>query len=244
MKRIHLLLILLLTVLLAAACGAEEKEEKSQESAPPVPISVDLQVPATAEVGQEVEVVAKVTQGEEVVTDASEVEFEIINDNSGEKTMVPAELKEDQYTAVITLEQPGSYSVTSHVTARDMHTMPTKVIEVTGDGGVAEAPNEEKHEHHHGAVIDFTDGTATAGENTPLSTTITLNETPLTEAAVRFEIWKDGSEKHDWVDTKEAGNGQYDGEYTFADRGKYFIQVHVEKDPDIHDHVTKEYNVE
>lgn len=243
MKRTAIMLILLITVLIASACGKEE--EKAQQTSPPIPISVDLQVPETAEVGQEVEVNVTVTQGEEVVTDASEVEFEIINDNSGEKTMVPSELKGEQYNAVITLEQPGSYSITSHVTARDMHTMPTKVIEVTGEGLEASAPVGEDHgqSHHHGAVIEFTDGTATAGANTPLSTTVTLNEIPLTEAVVRFEIWKDGSEQHDWVDTKEVGNGQYDSEYTFAYSGKYFVQVHVEKDPDIHDHVTKEYIV-
>jgi hypothetical protein len=244
MKRTNILLILLVTVLIVAACGKEE--EKVQQTSPPLPISVDLQVPEPAETGQEVELVVMVTQGEEVVTDASEVEFDIINDNSGEKKVVPAELQDELYTAVVTLEQPGSYSVTSHVTARDMHTMPTKVIEVTGEGLEASGPIAEDHghAHHHGAVIDFADGTATADKNTQLSTTITLNDAPLTEAAVRFEIWKDGSEKHDWVDTKEAGNGQYDTEYTFTESGKYFVQVHVEKDPDIHDHVLKEYIVE
>jgi len=241
MKRFQALFILLIIGLIAAACG---KDEKQTEQAPPLPISVDLQVPETTEVGQEVELTAKVTQGEDVVTDASEVEFEVIEETSGEKQMLPAELKEDVYTVLITFDQPGSYSVTSHVTARDMHTMPTKAVEVLGEATDAPQEHTEGHSHHHGSVIEFEDGTAKVGKPTTLSTTITLEDAPLTEAAVRFEIWKDGSEQHDWVDTNEAGNGQYDADYTFKDGGKYFVQVHVEKDPDLHDHVTKEYVVE
>jgi len=243
MKRFQVLFILLISIFVIAACGKEENEKQTQQ-APPLPISVDLQVPETPDVGQEVELAAKVTQGEEVVADASEVEFEIIEETSGKKQMIPAELKDDVYSIMTTFDQPGSYTVTSHVTARDMHTMPTKVVEVQGEATTAPQEHSEGHSHHHGAVIDFEDGTAVAGEETILSTAITFEDEPLTEAAVRFEIWKDGSEQHDWVDTTEITDGQYSARYTFKANSKYFVQVHVEKDPDLHDHVTKEYIVE
>lgn len=242
MKRFQVLFILLIIGMIASACGKDE--EQTEQPSPPIPISVDLQVPETADVGTEVELTAKVTQGEEVVTDASEVEFEVIEETSGHKHMYPAELQDDVYTIRISFDQPGSYSVTSHVTARSMHTMPTKVIEVQGEVTAASKEQTDGHSHHHGAIIDFEDGTAKAGEPTTLSTTVTFEDAPLTEAAVRFEIWKDGSEQHDWVDTTEDEGGQYSAGYTFEESGSYFVQVHVEKDPDLHDHVTKEYVVE
>jgi len=226
-----------------AACGKAEEKKTVQDTAP-IPISVDLTVPETADMGQEVVLTAKVTQGEEVVKDAKEVEFEVLEETTGEKQMYPAHLVDDTYTVKVTFDQPGSYSVTSHVTARDMHTMPTKTVEVQGEATATPQEHAEGHSHHHGTVINFEDGKAKAGESVTLSPTISLENAPLTEASVRFEIWKEGSDQHDWVDAKESDGGKYSADYTFKESGKYSVQVHVEKHPDLHDHVIKTYVVE
>lgn len=63
----------------------------------------------------------------------------------------------------------------------------------------------------------------------------------LTEAAVKFEIWREGEEKHQYVDASEKQPGEYTtANATFPASGTYTVKVHVEKG-EIHDH--KEFSV-
>ncbi|NJJ37623.1 FixH family protein [Paenibacillus apii] len=97
------------------------------------PIKVELTwSPADASANQEIIFKVEVTQGGDVVDDADEVLFEIVNDNdSSKKLELKGELDEEgKYTAAGTLEEAGVYHVTSHVTARTQHSMPTKPLTV------------------------------------------------------------------------------------------------------------------
>lgn len=248
MKRTYLFSLLLTAIVVLSACGDKIAVKKTEQLVPE-PVLVDLTVPVKTEVGHEIEFSALVSQDDEIVMDADEVKFEVLNETSGEKKMLAAEFKADEYSTTFTFDRGGSYSITSHVTARDMHTMPSKVIEVVG--GEEKPPSSEDltatadgGHHHHGSTIQFENGIAKAGEKTALASSVIYEEAPLTEAQVRFEIWKDGSEQHDWVKTSEQKAGKYEGSYKFETSGKYFVQVHVEKGIEIHNHVLKEYIVE
>lgn len=93
------------------------------------PIKVELQWnPEEVVVNQVVTFEAVVTQNNEAVDDAKEVLFEIINKEDQEQKM---ELKGEltgngTYQAEATFVKEGQYSVTSHVTARSLHSMPSK----------------------------------------------------------------------------------------------------------------------
>lgn len=244
MKHIRFIMFLLIITTVLAACGNKQKDNASINDQVPKPLLVDLVLIEKAEVGQKVEVVAHVTQGDEKVTDATEVVFEVVGDQVGKKEMIDSELKDKSYVTTLTFDQPGTYAITSHVTARNMHTMPTKEIEIIGEATEEVSSHNEESTHHHAAVIQFEGGQVNGNETNILTSSVTYQDAPLTEARVRFEIWQDGSEKHDWLEATEGDNGTYDASYDFPNSGEYFVQVHVEKGQDIHDHITKEITVE
>jgi len=120
------------TVLTLSACGINEEKNLTTADEVPEIVEVDLSVPETAKVGEEVVFTAAVTQGGEIVEDADEVKFEIKNLSSGEKEKIEASLNDDKhYEIIYTFQTNGTYDVTSHVTARDMHTMPTKQVTIS-----------------------------------------------------------------------------------------------------------------
>ncbi|MFD1774528.1 FixH family protein [Paenibacillus rhizophilus] len=97
------------------------------------PIKVELTwSPAEAAVHQEITFEARITQGGDVVYDANEVLFEVVNtaDPSKKLELTGQPDGEGKYTAVGALEEAGTYSVTSHATARTQHSMPTKPLTV------------------------------------------------------------------------------------------------------------------
>jgi len=249
MKRI-LSIGTVLAALMLGACGTNEEPKPTTADEVPEIVEVDLLVPETATAGEVVVLTATVTQGEEIVEDANEVKFEIMNLTSGEKEEIEASLNEEkQYAITYTFETNGTYDITSHVTARDMHTMPTKQVTVTG-GEEAEHPattEEHSHgdDHHHsnGATIEFVDGTATVGEAVLLASNVSLSDAPLEGARVRYEIWRSDNDHHTWLEAPEEEAGVYQTEFTFTESGTYEIQVHVTKGDDIHDHVIKTYTV-
>ena len=53
---------------------------------------------------------------------------------------------------------------------------------------------------------------------------------------VRYEIWSDLSENHEWVDAEEINAGEYEADYTFKEASTYHVQIHVEDDKDLHEH--------
>ena len=256
MNRFLLGITLVLSFILSA-CGAEEDHNSHSMSDDEVPemLMVELTVPEKVVTGEEVEFIAKVTQGEEIVEDANEVKFEVLNKSTGEKEMIDGSLNKDKnYSTSYSFEEAGMYDITSHVTARNMHTMPTKTIEVTGEE-VANASTEanattETNSHseatgHHGpgATIEFEDGTATVGEAVELTATISMSESPLEGARVQYEIVRNDADYHHWVEASENEPGKYQVEFTFTESGTYEVQVHVTKGDDIHDHVVKTYIV-
>ena len=247
----------ILTVLMLSACGTKEEHvNHGATSSDEVPemLEVDLTVPETAVAGETVTFTAAVTQGEEIVEDADEVKFEVLNLSSGEKEMIDGSLNEDKlYTIDYTFKTNGTYDITSHVTARSMHTMPTKQISITGgEEEAASEPDSEptvKHEKHGkdhhgtGATIIFNEGTTTVGEAVNLVTKVSLSDEPLEGARVQYDIVRIDAEHHTWLDVPEEKAGVYQKEFTFTEAGTYAIEVHVTKGDDLHDHVKKTYTV-
>ncbi|MDX1805425.1 MAG: FixH family protein [Paenisporosarcina sp.] len=130
MKRFLAIGSVLAALTLSACATKEEPQSKTTDEVPEL-VEVDLNVPETASANVEVIFTAAVTQGEEIVEDADEVKFEVKNINTGEKELLEAHLNEKQYEGKYKFTTKGTYDVTSHVTARDMHTMPTKQIVIS-----------------------------------------------------------------------------------------------------------------
>ncbi|MFI8577749.1 FixH family protein [Rossellomorea aquimaris] len=89
-------------------------------------------------------------------------------------------------------------------------------------------------------------GELSAGKTTQVSAIITQGEEKVTDAdEVLFEIWKEGASDEDHV-KKEAelnDNGKYEINYTFDEKGKYFIIAHVTA-RDLHNMPKVEVNVQ
>lgn len=97
------------------------------------PIKVELSwTPEQVNAGTAVSFKAVVTQDGEPVDDAREVMFEV--NEAADKTQ-KVEIKgesagEGAYVGEHTFEEAGEFSVTSHVTARTQHSMPSKKLVV------------------------------------------------------------------------------------------------------------------
>lgn len=245
-----------LTVLMLSACGSKEEHvDDGATSSDEVPemLEVDLTVPETAVAGEAVTFTAAVTQGEEIVEDADEVKFEVLNLSSGEKEMIDGSLNEDKlYTIDYTFKTNGTYDITSHVTARSMHTMPTKQIAITGGEEAASVPDSAAPVEHaalgenhqaDGVTIDFNAGTTTVGEAVMLVADVLLADEPLEGARVQYDIKRSDAEHHTWLEAPEEKAGVYQTEFTFTESGTYEIEVHVTKGDDLHNHVKKIYIV-
>ena len=253
MKRIGIFLFMAAIIILAA-CN-NEKETNNTNTTELIPIAVDVNLdPEKINPGEEVTLNAIVTQGEEAVEDADEVQFEITQKGNEESEFLDAKhISDGEYSAVKTFDQDGIYFVTAHVTARSMHTMP-KVEVVIGNPSVTEEPVDEEteagehhaSEHHHGSgdvSITFPlEAEYPVGKSSTLHVSFEESGAPLTDANVRFEVWKDGAEKHEYIDASEKENGVYQSEYSFSETGNYKIQVHIEKG-EIHEHLEKSTNV-
>lgn len=248
------LFLLIAAIITLAACN-NETETGNTNTEELTPIEVDVKIdPEKINPGDEVTLHAFVTQGDDKVEDADEVRFEIVQKGSEESEFLDGEhTSGGEYTAVKTFDADGVYFVTAHVTARSMHTMP-KVEVVIGNPEVSDEPTDEAKENsdhhagesHHGSgdvTIDFPlEAEYSKGEASTLEVSFEQSGTPLTEARVRFEVWKTGAEKHDFIDANEIKEGVYQSNYTFAETGDYNIQVHIEKGQ-IHEHLEKATNV-
>lgn len=249
MKKFTLLMGILLVMLLGA-CGNDEGSNQDDEI--PALLEVELNLPEeNLEVGAELNLEAYVSQGGEAVEDANEVKFEVLKKGDTESEMLEAEHQgEGIYTAKKKFDAEGIYSVTAHVTARNMHNMPKKEL-VVGNPTEPEADHEEEahshdetadsdsHGHVHGepvVMVELQSGfDMVAKESTDLSVLITEKEEPLTAATIRFEIWKEGQEQHEFIDATEAGDGVYQADKTFESAGNHLINVHINKG-ELHEH--------
>lgn len=97
------------------------------------PINVELVVPEeeAVTVADLVQLEAIVTQQDEYIDDADDVTFEISLEGSMGLEVAATYEGEGKYTAVYQFPVEGVYKVISHVTARGMHSMPSKQVEVT-----------------------------------------------------------------------------------------------------------------
>ncbi|WP_422661006.1 FixH family protein [Paenibacillus sp. EC2-1] len=131
-KKYALISVMVLMAFALAACS-ESKADQSEELVMMDPILVDLTLNAEkVSVGEKVLIQAKVTQSGEPVEDASKVEFEITREGGGMKVTVPVKHVEDgSYELNKSFNEPGTYRIISHVTARGQHSMPLKELTVT-----------------------------------------------------------------------------------------------------------------
>lgn len=222
------------------------------------PIEVTIQIqPEVFKANEEVTIQALVSHGDEKVNDANEVAFEIQRQGEKEREIINAESKgEGVYEIKTTFPVNGTYDVIAHVTARDMHVMPKKELivgepaaeEDEGAKTPSEHENADSHEetgHHHGHAveIELAPNTWTAGNESILTASVVYDNAPLPQATVKFEVWHENSQKHEYLDATEIKNGKYEASTTFAEQGKYTVKIHVEKD-EIHDHKEVEIIVE
>lgn len=149
MKKIMLIVVPFL--LLLVGCTSAPEEETSLEI-----VQVEIQFPEKVDEGEEVVVKTLVTQGEEKVEDAQEVQIEIWNVEKGKENslLLDAEhVGDGVYEVKHSFKENGVYRVQSHVTARDMHVMPTKQL-VVGDLSQEEIDaimeSEVEEEAHNG----------------------------------------------------------------------------------------------
>jgi hypothetical protein len=242
MKKLLVLFLGVFLVLAGCSSGEEKKTEETAEI--PEIINVSIETPDKIKVNEEVEIQAHVMQGDEKVDDANEVKFEIWKSGQDDHVMLQGEHKSDGvYTVNKTFTESGTYFIISHVTARDMHSMPKKEIVVgnpneTTTGETQEESNEDAHHHEHSTVTIHLNKneSLTLDESTTLSATVQNEGQPLTDATVRFEIWKENEEKHVYIDAEHESGGEYKANYTFSSKGTYIINVHVTKGEEIHEH--------
>ncbi|GIP41542.1 hypothetical protein J45TS6_00010 [Paenibacillus sp. J45TS6] len=128
---IVLLCSTMIFLMLLSGCQKEENEFTEMEL--PKPINVELVVPEVeaVTVADLVQLEAIVTQQDEYIDDADDVTFEISLEGSMGLEVAATYEGEGKYTAVYQFPVEGIYKVTSHVTARGMHSMPSKQVEVT-----------------------------------------------------------------------------------------------------------------
>lgn len=133
-KMLALVCIAVMTVL--GGCSGNSGEHNHMQAAANVsmePIKVELSWDHTEiSVNQKVIFEAVVTQAGEPVDDAREVLFEIVNlGDEAQKLELTGKLAGNgTYEAEGSFELEGQYKVTSHVTARTQHSMPSKELTV------------------------------------------------------------------------------------------------------------------
>lgn len=249
MKRLSFIVLGMLT-LIATACG-NDNQETSLPSSSPVEAAFSIE-PTEPVTGKAITFSVKVTQVGKAVDDASEVKFEWWKDGQEQHQTIPATLQADGlYTAEQTIDEPGSYFVYYHVTARDFHNMQKVPFTVKGPAGQAVPPAEapsagSTHDHgeehaateHETGGVDFhfmpaVDIKATVAA--PLTVHLMKDNEALAQATVKYELWQGNDEKHTFIDATETGSGQYEAQAAFPAQGSYHVKVHVEKG-DIHDH--------
>lgn len=237
-------MLILGMIIILAACGGEAEGEDDTNLEELHALEVELTVTEEADVDETVEMLAEVTYGDEDVADADEVVFEVWEEGAKDDSdMIDSTNNEDgSYTAETSFDHDGLFHIQVHVTARDMHTMPLKEV-VVGDGGEYDTTEEETA---NGVTIHLNEPeNAVAGEDVELITQIEQDEEALTEAQVRYEIWNyDISNKHDWEDAEETGDGEYTASHTFSEAGTYTINIHVENDDGLHEHQEIELDIE
>lgn len=252
MKNKLMIIMMILIVTLLAACNNEtdnQDEQDEQEIEEPKMLEVEFELPEKADVGETVELKAIVTYGDEKVKDADEVEFEYWEQgNEDDSTFIESTNNEDgTYIAEVTFEKDGVYEIYAHTTARDLHTMPKKAITIgEGDSVEHHEEHEEGHEHNHseGLATHFVQPEdVKVNQEIDLIVHLQMDNQPLEEARVRFQINSDGAEKADWLEAEETIPGEYTSLHSFEKDGTYTITIHIEDNEGLHEHVEQQIQV-
>lgn len=233
------MILLILTAAVLTACGQTDDTSHSSDEVVQ-PVRADLKVPEKAPTNKKVTFKVTVKQDGKAVKNADEVKFEIWKDGSKDSSeMIEAKhTKDGIYLVEKNFNQKGIYHVQSHVTARQMHTMPKKEINV-GNAKESKGTTKEKQEHGHDhseTNVKFQPPeTITSGEKAAFTADVTNKQEPLKEASVTMEIWQKNDKKHEWINMTEQSGATYKGKTTFDKKGTYQIKVHVKKE-EIHYH--------
>lgn len=253
MKKV--LFTLLLLVAVVVGCSNDNKETQQEDNLSLEIIEVTIQIPETIELNNEITIETLVTQGSDKVDDAKEVKFEIRKEGKDSPEMIEAQNDgKGIYSMKKTFTENGKYSVSAHVTARNMHSMPKKEFIVgTIDASAAEGEKEVEHDSNHESdheesqkddhghhesklTIGFNPETSfSLNTEVMLNATLSQEDAPLEGAKVRFEVIPDAGGKTNWIEATEEGKGDYSAPHTFTNKGSYHVQIHVNKD-EIHDH--------
>lgn len=252
MKKTLLFLTMGIIALFVSACGNSNGDEPAEKDNNMEPIEAKLDVPEKSGKGQAVALSTKVTQGDENVDDADEVKYEIWkNGHKDESEMIEAKHEKDGvYTAEKTFDEDGIYTVQVHVTARDMHTMPKAEIAVGNTEGEDQdhgGDDGNDHQGHHESTVSIhlkKPDTVKAEEKADWKVHVENEGEALEGAELRLEIYKEGQEKHEWVDMTPGEPGEYSVTYAFPEKGSYNVQVHVTKGEEIHEHTMQTVEVE
>lgn len=115
--------------------GCQKEGNQFTETELPEPIKVKLVVPEgeAVTVSDFVQLEAIVTQQDEYIDDADDVKFEISLEGTNGLEVETTYEGDGKYVAVYQFPVEGVYKITSHVTARGMHSMPSKQVKVTGE---------------------------------------------------------------------------------------------------------------
>ena len=236
MKKLFIITgILILTILTACSDDTENSSEM---------IDVTIESPSEVQANEKVTISASVTQGEEKVEDADEVMFEIRKSGQDEGEMVEGtHVGDGLYTIDTIFSDEGSYIVVAHVTARNMHNMPSKTVTV-GENSQTVSNSVDEHNLDY-ATFDFeNDGkTYAVNEEITLKTNVQYGNRTLSNAKVMFEIWQENDESSELIHATEQHHGESAAAKTFDKPGTYLVNIHVEKD-DIHEHYQSKIIVE
>lgn len=247
MRPTLLMFSILLIGFLAACSGNDNSEDNTMEEELAI-LEVDFELPETADVGETIELKATVTYGDELVTDAEYVDFEYWEEGHEDDsvTIESTNHEDGTYTAEVAFDHDGVFMIYAHTQARTMHTMPKKSVVVGEGASESEEGHDAEHEHENvdGFHLHFVEPEeASAEDETELMVHLQMDDEPLEQANVRFEIWTDASENHEWVDAEETTAGEYVAQHTFPNSDTYYIQIHVENDEGLHEHEEHEITV-
>ncbi|WP_028593650.1 FixH family protein [Paenibacillus assamensis] len=137
------MVVVIVAMALLAGCSSEgetgkekqhsahtkQQTDSSLPAAKLIPIQVDLTVPEPVKVNEEVTIIARVTQKEAAVDDAKVV-FEWWLDGEEHQRYEGKWSEDGKYEFIHAFDKPGTYTVISHVDARDLHSMPKKEFKV------------------------------------------------------------------------------------------------------------------
>jgi hypothetical protein len=238
MKKFFTAAVLVFALAGCGSNGGHNHDAKTDE----VPKEVKVEVktnPKTIKPNEKTEIQAIVTQDGKKVDDADDVKFEIWKDGDQKHEMIEAKHKGNGvYTIEKEFSTDGIYHIIAHTNARDMHVMPEVKVTVGNGQTAMEGDHTHADGHEHGnSDVSIYLMAENLKANTPVEVMAHVQEkgAAVSGAKVQFEIWSEGSEKHEYVPAKEGIKGEYKASPTFKAKGDYHIKIHVEKD-ELHEH--------